>query len=315
MPPISFSPPASDRRSSVASSSVQSPRIYPADKRPSVSTFDDGTVGSDDDSDDDVGYTTPPLIETDAIRSKTSEPAIDGAAESDAEQNLAAQAGSPTSRTKHRRSLHRTLRESHGSSSHRRSHKGRDSASTITSEGASEGEGLNRSKGSFTVHGKKASVIQFGSDWHNTTAEERLKAKKQLQEAQELASADERDGNVSDGTVVSPGSERNDDTPHRQSSSEPVKQRQVSSQTITPENFHQSVEYQDPESDGGSELSDVAEESTSKDGEPIESTPTETATTKPASTETSSMDYIKQLTEHNEGINKGQKTEQVKLNP
>ncbi|TID15315.1 Carboxypeptidase S1 A [Venturia nashicola] len=33
-------------------------------------------------------------------------------------------------------------------------------------------EGLKREKGSFTVHGKKASVVTFGSDW----AEERLKA-------------------------------------------------------------------------------------------------------------------------------------------
>ena len=324
VPPISFSPPASDRRSSVASSSMQSPRIYPADKRPSVSTFDDGTVGSDDDSDDDVGYATPPLIETDAIHAKTPEPATDGAAESDAEQSAAAQLGSPASRTKHRRSLHRTLRDSRGSSSHRRSHKGRDSASTITSEGASETEGLGRSKGSFTVHGKKASVIQFGGDWHNTTAEERLKAKKQLQEAREQASADERDGSVSDGTVVSPSSERNDDTPRRQLSSEQVKQRHVSAQTITPENFHASLEYQNPDSDGGSELSDVVEESTSKDGVPIESASAEPATTESAviepathelaPTETSSMDYIKQLTEHNESLDAGRRPEDVNLN-
>lgn len=315
VPPISFSPPPSDRRSSVASSSVQSPRLYPADKRPSVSTFDDGTVGSDDDSDDDARYATPPLIETDAVRVKTPENGVDGAVESDTEQNLAAQA-SPASRTKHRRSLHRTLRESHGSSSHRRSHKGRDSASTITSEGASENEGLNRSKGSFTVHGKKASVIQFGSDWHNTTAEERLKAKKQLQEAQELASADERDGSVSDGTVVSPGSEKNDDTPRRQLSQDQVKQRHVSSQTITPENFHQSLEYQDPESDSGSELSDVVEEGTSKDGEPIAPPPAPAAApSEPAATGTSSMDHVKQLTEHTESLlSPGQTPDQVHPN-
>ncbi|KAJ4984096.1 Sec7 domain-containing protein, partial [Stagonosporopsis vannaccii] len=315
VPPISFSPPPSDRRSSVASSSVQSPRLYPADKRPSVSTFDDGTVGSDDDSDDDVRYATPPLIDADGARAKTPDHAVDGAVESDAEQSLAAQA-SPASRTKHRRSLHRTLRDSHGGSSHRRSHKGRDSASTITSEGASETEGLNRSKGSFTVHGKKASVIQFGSDWHNTTAEERLKAKKQLQEAQELASADERDGSVSDGTVVSPSSDKNDDTPRRQLSADQVKQRHVSSQTITPESFHQSLEYQDPESDGGSELSDVVEEGTSKDGEPIEpAAVTEAAPVEPAATVTSSMDHVKQLTEHNESLTHGQHPDEAKPNP
>ena len=286
-----------------------------------MSTFDDGTVGSDDDSDDDAGYTTPPLIDADRMRPKTPEAATDGAVESDGELNPAA---SPPSGKKHRRSLHRTLRDSHGSSSHRRSHKGRDSASTITSEGASESEGLNRAKGSFTVHGKKASVIQFGSDWHNTTAEERLKAKKQLQEAAELASADERDGSVSDGTVVSPGSERNDDTPRHKMSSEQIKQRHVSSQTITPENFHQSLEYQEDDPDGGSELSDVAEERTSKDGIPTEvaptkstvtdSTATEPAPTEAASTEASSMDYVKHLTEHHEDP-EGKLPEEVKLNP
>lgn len=325
VPPISFSPPTSERRSSMTSSSVHSPRLYPADKRPSISTFDDGTVGSDDDSDDDAGYATPPLIDADRFQPKTPEAATDGVVESDGELNLAAHAGSPPSGKKHRRSLHRTLRDSHGSSSHRRSHKGRDSASTITSEGASESEGLNRTKGSFTVHGKKASVIQFGSDWHNTTAEERLKAKKQLQEAAELASADERDGSVSDRTVVSPASERNDDTPRHQISSEQIKQRHVSSQTITPDNFHQSLEYQEDDSDGGSELSDVAEERTSKDGVTIEAASTEpTATdsaaaaepapTTAASTEASSMDYVKQVTEHNEDP-EGKLPEEVKLNP
>ncbi|KAF2995518.1 hypothetical protein E8E13_001658 [Curvularia kusanoi] len=322
VPPISFSPPASDRRSSVAGSSMHSPGMYPADKRPSISTFDDGTVGSDDDSDDDAHYATPPLIDVDGLHAKLPDAATDGAVDSDAEQSLAAQAGSPASRTKQRRSLHRTLRDSHGGSSHRRSHKGRDSASTITSEGASESEGLNRTKGSFTVHGKKASVIQFGPDWHNTTAEERLKAKKQLQEAQELASADERDGSVSDGTVVSPGS---DDTPRRHVSTEQAKQRHVSAQTITPENFHQSLEYQEPNSDGGSELSDVVEESISKEGETVAPPPPETsdngpavydlAAPEPAPVETSSADYVKQLTEHKEGLSEGQKLEQVLVKP
>lgn len=325
VPPISFSPPASDRRSSLASSTLQSPRMYPVDKRPSVSTFnDEGTAGSDDDSDDDdARYATPPLIDADELHLNVPETATDGVMESDTEQNLATHAGSPASRTKQRRSLHRTLRDSHGSSSHRRSHKGRDSASTITSEGASESEGLNRSKGSFTVHGKKASVIQFGSDWHNTTAEERLKAKKQLQEAQELASADERDGSVSDGTVVSPGSERNEDTPRRHISTEQVRQRHVSAQTITPEDFHQSLEYQEHESDGGSDLSDVAEERTSKDGELVVSPPTKTNDIHPEAelvanepvAETPSADPVKQSTEHREGLTEESKPEDVKVNP
>ena len=86
------------------------------------------------------------------------------------------------SRNKVRRSLHRTLRESHVPAPHR-SKKGRDSASSagLTEDGASsvtENEGLSRGAGSFTVHGKKASVITFGAEWHGMSPEERLKVRR-----------------------------------------------------------------------------------------------------------------------------------------
>lgn len=276
---LSFSPPASDRRSSLTSSSAQSPRLYPSDHRPSISTTGDGTAGSasdsDSDSEDGLRYTTPPPGEARGNDSEIPEifeiSPLDGArpenpAESDSEQALAAQTGSPASRTKQRRSLHRTLRDSHGNSSHRRSHKGRDSASTIASD-MTESEGLARGKGSFTVHGKKASVIQFGSDWHNTTAEERLKTKKQLQEAAEAASADERDGNsiASAGTATarSPGSDGEHMTP-RKLSVDTAKQRHVSSQTITPANFRESFKIHHSDSGSGSDMSDIEEETKSR---------------------------------------------------
>jgi hypothetical protein len=188
----------------------------------------------------------------------------EAALESDNEQSLNALTSSPQSRTRHRRSLHRTLRESRGTSSHRRSHKGRDSGSTILSDDT-ESEGLARSKGSFTVHGKKASVIQFGSDWHNTTAEERLKTKKQLQEAAEAASADERDGHsiVSNSTTMalSPGSDGNELHVPRKSSADITKQRHTSSQTITPASFRESFKIHHSDSDEASDMSDIAEES------------------------------------------------------
>jgi hypothetical protein len=38
-----------------------------------------------------------------------------------------------------------------------------------------ESEGLARAAGSFTVHGKKASVITFGSEWQSMSPEDRLK--------------------------------------------------------------------------------------------------------------------------------------------
>jgi hypothetical protein len=271
--PSAFSPPASDRRSSLASSSAQSPRMFPADHRPSISTTGDGTVGSDSDSDsdDDSRYTTPPPGEVGDMDPRTPEMSeispLEGtssevAVESDNEQSFGALTGSP--RTKQRRSLHRTLRESHGSGSHRRSHKSRDSASTVTSDNT-ESEGLARSKGSFTVHGKKASVIQFGSDWHNTTAEERLKTKKLLQEASEAASVDDRDGNSVGGsstaTALSPGSDISEHIAPRKLSAGTTKQRHVSSQTITPANFRESFKLQHSDSDDASDMSDIEEES------------------------------------------------------
>ncbi len=85
-------------------------------------------------------------------------------------------------RSKVRRSLHRTLREAHVPT-HHRSKKGRDSASSagITEDGTSsvtESEGLARGAGSFTVHGKKASVITFGAEWQGVSPEERLKVRR-----------------------------------------------------------------------------------------------------------------------------------------
>lgn len=273
--PMSFSPPASDRRSSLASSSAQSPRLFPSDHRPSVSTMGGRTADSDDDSDDSGSrYATPPPGDVDGADSRTPEIRPQGAArpeqavESDNEQALATMTGSPASRTKHRRSLHRTLREAHGSSSHRRSHKGSNSASTVVSDDAQD-EGLARSHGSFTVHGKKASVIQFGSDWHNTTAEERLKTKKQLQEAAEAAYSDDKDGNSivsnSTTTITSPTNDGADYFLPRKLSTDAIKQRHVSSQTITPASYRDSQMDQQSGSDDGSDMSDIAEEEAIKE--------------------------------------------------
>ena len=82
-------------------------------------------------------------------------------------------------KSKVRRSLQRTLRDSAHGSSHHRSRKGKDSAGSAVVGDQSlpqqENEGLARSTGSFTVHGKKASVIKFGSEWQGISPEERLK--------------------------------------------------------------------------------------------------------------------------------------------
>lgn len=84
-------------------------------------------------------------------------------------------------KTKIRRSLQRTLRESAGHLSHHRSRKGKDPISSAVSEEAGHEDVLTRGSGSFVVHGKKASVINFGSELQQLAPEERLRQRKQGQ--------------------------------------------------------------------------------------------------------------------------------------
>ncbi|KAI9883953.1 MAG: hypothetical protein M1823_004263 [Watsoniomyces obsoletus] len=93
-----------------------------------------------------------------------------------------------------RRSLHRSLRESHLSGHHPHHHqhhlrhkKGRDSSSSAAAiaedaAGSTSGHegGLVRGTGSFTLHGKKASVVTFGSEWQSIAAEDQIRQRKQV---------------------------------------------------------------------------------------------------------------------------------------
>lgn len=86
------------------------------------------------------------------------------------------------SRSKVRRSLHRTLRDAH-IPHHHRSKKGKDQPGAAGGDDQQEkngGTGLTRSSHSFTVHGKKASVVTFGSEWQNMSPEQRLKQRKPM---------------------------------------------------------------------------------------------------------------------------------------
>ncbi|RAL59557.1 hypothetical protein DID88_006550 [Monilinia fructigena] len=82
-------------------------------------------------------------------------------------------------RSKIRRSIHRTLREAHVPS-HHRGRKGKDSNSSVglSDEGTAD-DTLTRGSGSFVVHGKKASVITFGTELQSMSPEERLRLRKQ----------------------------------------------------------------------------------------------------------------------------------------
>jgi hypothetical protein len=286
---LSFGPQSSNRRVSASSSSAQSPRIMPKDHRPSVSTISDNALSSDGASQVGSHYSTPPPIDGEKStppRTPEFTPAdpvpLDADSGVEDDHPPAAFTGSPESRAKVRRSLHRTLRDSHLGSSHRRGNVARGSTSTIVSDDTQESEGLARGRGSFTVHGKKASIVTFGLDWHNMPAEERLKTRKQHQGTLEGAVSIEEKDDKADGRSPSimsnstgqadetaTGKEPDDDTP-RPSTSELRKQRHVSSQTITPENFLSSTNR---DNDGErSEMSEIEEESPTKDHKPAEQT-------------------------------------------
>lgn len=101
------------------------------------------------------------------------------------EKSKSSEADYNEGRSRVRRSLHRTLRDPHHPS-HHRSKKGKDSAGSVVltedNLALTESEGLARGTGSFTVHGKKASVITFGgSELQNMSPEERLRLRKQMQ--------------------------------------------------------------------------------------------------------------------------------------
>lgn len=83
-----------------------------------------------------------------------------------------------------RRSLQKTLRDAHHSGSVHKHKKGKESDSTVRSatgvveesEAQDGTPGLKREKGRFILHGKQASVVQFGGDW---AANEKMKARRE----------------------------------------------------------------------------------------------------------------------------------------
>lgn len=107
--------------------------------------------------------------------------------------------------SKVRRSLQRSLREAHipPHHGHQRNKKSKDhtaataSGSDAAGQSVSENQGLSRSSPSFTLHGKKASVVTFGSEWQNVAPEERLKQRKRpppLEESKALGMASASEG-------------------------------------------------------------------------------------------------------------------------
>ncbi|KAI1436065.1 hypothetical protein GGR50DRAFT_693627 [Xylaria sp. CBS 124048] len=92
-------------------------------------------------------------------------------------------------KNKVRRSLQRTLRDGAGHISHHRSKRGRDTASAGgQTDDSTRDEVLFRGAGSFTVHGKKASVINFGNELQGIAPDEHLKNRKLAQQADDPVS-------------------------------------------------------------------------------------------------------------------------------
>lgn len=198
LPPLSFQPTRSSIQSGYSLGTAQTRR--PLVPQPSSRSVSDGAKVSD--TSNIVSQLTSPglaiddeeqgvlqeagLVEPESpSATKTRSPETpNGSKERAQEKSKSLETEVNEAKSKVRRSLHRTLRESHPPS-HHRSKKGKDSAGsaggTEDSSSMADSEGLARGTGSFTVHGKKASVINFGSEWQTMSPEERLKLRKQAQ--------------------------------------------------------------------------------------------------------------------------------------
>lgn len=91
--------------------------------------------------------------------------------------------GDKFERSKIRRSLQRTLRESAGHLSNHRSRRGRETGPAASSEDTTRDSMLARGTGSFVVHGKKASVINLGTELQVLNNEEQILARKLQQQS------------------------------------------------------------------------------------------------------------------------------------
>lgn len=196
LPPLTFQPTKSSIRSASSLGPTQQAR-HPLVPQPSSRSVSDNTQPTDR-GDVAARLVTPPprmdsneqaVLQEAGIVEPESPPATKIKRPETPSVNEVAQERGKTldsevneARSKVRRSLHRTLRESHPPS-HHRSKRGKDSAGSAglaeDNSFVADNEGLARGTGSFTVHGKKASVITFGSEWQSMTPEERLKLRKQ----------------------------------------------------------------------------------------------------------------------------------------
>ncbi|KAI0016741.1 hypothetical protein F4780DRAFT_665518 [Xylariomycetidae sp. FL0641] len=108
--------------------------------------------------------------------------------------------------SKLRKSLQKTLRDGAGHLAHHRSRKGKDSASSGgLSDDTVRDEILSRGAGSFTVHGKKASVINFGSELQGISPD---KQRRHIQEGDDQGPKSPTEGDDDFHSVLGDRAER-----------------------------------------------------------------------------------------------------------
>jgi Sec7 domain/PH domain len=215
---------ASDFRDRASSLSINSPTVHSLHHRPSISSSRLGRSDVDS-AGHDSRLTTPTpsiddeerllrqagLLDVDRTPNGLHRPDTSG---SDHEITTSTSPDAISrDRVVARRSLHRTLRDSQNSPQPPQSlrhRKGKEPAlhlpPTVAPNRQSGSEGLTRSTGSFIVHGKKASVITFGSEWQSMSNEDRMRLRKQAQ-ADEKGSIKGREPSV----LLSPKMEENED--------------------------------------------------------------------------------------------------------
>ena len=196
--PAAASDAADLRKASVVSTALESEALFATTPLGNEAGSSASPEKPDFEQPDDVDADERDLLEQAGLLepelSRTSDQrSANGAADADETSERRDRASSSTpgernERSKIRRSLQRTLRESAGHISHHRHRRAKDSTSnaTLSDDGKRDASDvLPRGTGSFVVHGKKASVITFGNElqMQSLTSEDRIRQRMQRDDA------------------------------------------------------------------------------------------------------------------------------------
>ncbi|KAK4193073.1 hypothetical protein QBC35DRAFT_163527 [Podospora australis] len=170
--------------STAISSNLSVPATPPRNRVGTSTTSENPKLDGDDEVDADERdlLAQAGLLEASASETRTSAPGVD--AEDTPDRRGRGSNSASGDRTNIRRSLQRTLREGAGHLSHHRHRKGKDSTGSAVNNDENNRESpdvLPRGTGSFVVHGKKASVVNFDSDLQiqGIAVEERIRQRMQ----------------------------------------------------------------------------------------------------------------------------------------